>query len=207
MSFNIQNLGELEISRMEKYGIWDEDCPVHYSRLRLLDIKHIDFDGNTNSGQLLVLDSVAEQVISIFKELYDLRFPIDSILLIDEFEGDDVRSMEANNTSAFNSRKVMGTNRWSSHAFGLAIDVNTVQNPYIRIQEETSSAKIYPSAGVNYVNRNSRKKGMVEAIVPIFAKHGFTNWGGNWENPLDYHHFQFPWDEIKQLFPDVPIDG
>lgn len=206
MGFSIQDLTESHISSMIKHGVWSEECPVHHKRLKVLELDYFDFRGEVRTGQMVVLDEITDQVISIFKELYELQFSIETIHLIDEFGGDDVRSMEANNTSAFNGRKVMGTNRWSSHAFGSAIDVNTVQNPYIKIQEEEATAKIYPSSGIGYVNRNSQKKGMVEAIVPIFAKHGFSNWGGNWENPLDYHHFQLPWAKIKELFPEASIE-
>lgn len=206
MGFNIRDLSSQQVSSMIENDIWNEDCPVHHSRLKVLELNYFNFNDEIHSGKMMVLEEVSNQVISIFKELYKLQFPIARMVLIDEFEGDDVRSMEANNTSAFNGRKVMGTNRWSSHAFGAAIDVNTIQNPYVRIREEDATAKIYPSSGIKYLNRNLQEKGMVEDIVSIFAGHGFTNWGGNWANPLDYHHFQLPWSKIKQLFPDADIE-
>lgn len=206
MGFNIRDLSSHQVSSMIEHDIWNEDCPVHHSRLKVLELNYFNFNEEIHSGKMMVLEEISNQVISIFKELYKLQFPIARMVLIDEFEGDDVRSMEANNTSAFNGRKVMGTNRWSSHAFGTAIDVNTIQNPYVRIQEEDATAKVYPSSGIKYLNRNLHEKGMVEDIVPIFAKHGFTNWGGNWAKPLDYHHFQLPWSKIKELFPNADIE-
>ena len=131
MSFRVLELSEEQIFVMLAERVWKEDCPLHYTRLKRLEVSHRDFKGKKRTGELIVLDEVAEQVLSIFRELFELGFPIQQMVPVEEFSGDDVKSMAANNSSAFNGRKVMNTDRWSSHAFGVAIDVNPGQNPYL----------------------------------------------------------------------------
>lgn len=186
--------------------MWAEDCPVHYSQLSLLQIPFHNFDGFSQIGQIMVASAVSEPVQNIFSELYDLKFPIHSLLLMDEFFGNDLKSMEANNSSAYNGRRIMNTERWSSHAYGVAIDINPKQNPYLQFDHHAATIKVYPSSGLNYVNRGVNKSGMVEEIVPIFAKYGFTEWGGSWDTKPDYHHFQLPWDDIKSMFPKQDVN-
>lgn len=119
---------------------------------------------------------------------------------MDSFKGDDVASMNANNSSAFNGRRIMNTNRWSSHAYGVAIDINPRQNPYLRFNTDENTIKVLPDEALPFVNRTVPKKGMVEPIVDLFAQYGFTEWGGRWDDKPDYHHFQMPWDRINALF-------
>lgn len=195
-------LSDAQIKSLVNRNVWNDDCPVHYSELTLQKVPYIDFEGFSQIGELLVSSKIVENVALIFEELYHLRFPIQQIRLIDDFDGDDVASMEANNSSAFNGRKVMNTNRWSSHAYGVAIDINPHQNPYMMLNPESSSIKVFPQKGMSYVNRGVKKPGMVEEIVQIFAQFGFTEWGGNWELKPDYHHFQLPWDKINEMFSD-----
>ena len=203
MSFNILDISEEQQLIIELQGVWTTDCPVHHSRMKRLEITHVDFDGRDRIGELIILDEVAEGVLEIFRELYELKFPIKQIVPLEEFEGDDEKSMAANNTSAYNGRRIMYTNNWSSHAYGVAIDVNPVQNPYMLLNHDDSTIKVFPPAALDYVNRGVKKAGMVEEIVPVFAKHGFTEWGGNWEQKPDYHHFQLPWEKIQELFPGI----
>ncbi len=195
----IRSLNEFEVKSMIANNIWSEDCPLHFSRLRLVKIDYIGFDDQHHTSSMVVLDSISEQVSSIFQELLAISFPIYSMLPMEEFKGDDVASMEGNNSSAFNGRRIMNTDRWSSHAYGCAIDINPVQNPYLLLDKDQSSIKVYPNKGMEFINRNSIRKGMVEPIVSIFEKYGFTDWGGNWEHKPDYHHFQLPWEAIHKL--------
>ncbi len=194
-------LTEVQIQSLIENHIWHEGCPVHHSELSVLNISYINFDGFSQIGEIMVAEIIKEQVQSVFEELYEIQFPIHNLSLIDHYKGDDVVSMEANNSSAFNGRKVMNTDRWSSHAYGLAIDINPTQNPYLNFDTSESTIKVYPSDGMAFVNRSVLRKGMVEDIVPIFAKYGFTEWGGCWEMKPDYHHFQIPWEKIEELFP------
>lgn len=183
-------------------GVWNESCPVHIDRLNILNISYYDFFGiKHNDGKIIVLDVVADNVLNIFRELYKIKFPIHSLNLIDDYLGDDEESMKANNSSAFNCRNIMGTNEWSIHAFGLAIDINPEQNPYLLNRYEPGKylVAVYPPAGMNYINRAIQRPGMVEPIVKIFKNNGFSIWGGEWIEPLDLHHFQLKREEAESL--------
>ena len=201
MGFSINTISSKTITDMIEKNVWREDGPVHFSRLKEVVVFYYDFDGRKKEGSLLVLDKISEAVKSIFEELFELKFPIYSLRCIKEFSGDDVLSMNANNSSAYNGRFVARTNKWSSHAYGVAIDINPIQNPYLLLDDKLELIEVIPSAGYDYLDRSSQQKGMVESIVPIFAKYGFTEWGGSWKTKPDYHHFQLPWDEIEKLFP------
>jgi hypothetical protein len=107
--------------------------------------------------------------------------------------------MAANNSSAFNYRKIAidGNDAISIHSYGLAIDINPVQNPYVgnfkdHLTKDCGTAEVWPKAGIQYMNRRNRRPGMVEEIVDIFSLNGFRDWGGNWNDLQDYHHFQTP---------------
>ena len=147
-------------------------------------ITHWDFDGQPRPGELVVYSADAEPMRRVFAELFAARFPIEQVRLIDEFGGDDDRSMAANNTSAFNCRYVKGSTRWSQHAVGRAIDINPVQNPYI------TRGGVDPPAGRDYVRRDGNRQGVIVAngpVVKAFARIGW-GWGGRWASP-DYQHF------------------
>lgn len=176
-----------------------DHSPVPLSRLRSVHFVHSTFSGEEAKGEMIVLDALAESVLEIFKELYTLNFPLHLCHPSDEFAGDDVACMEVNNSSAYNCRRIMNSDRWSSHAYGAAIDINPIQNPYVILDQGHATANIYPSGGTQYLNRHLQEPGMVEPIVAILAKHGFTEWGGMWRSPLDYHHFQVPWEKIPEL--------
>lgn len=179
------------IEEMKQVGTWKGHCPVPLNRLRLLKIPHYDFDTNIIQGEMVVFDVVADDVLTIFKELFALQFPIARMRRIEHYDGMDRDSMEGNNSSCFNYRQMIGNaERISMHSYGLAIDVNPKQNPFVVINEEEGTAKIYPKAGFPFLNRKEKRRGMVEEIVPIFAQHGFVIWGGDWKSPLDWHHFQ-----------------
>ncbi len=189
-------------------GIWKEACPVSLNRLRLLTISYSDFDGITHTdGQMVVLDAVAEAVLAIFRELYVMQFPIAKIRGIEAYGGNDILSMEDNNSSCFNFRPIQGSNLLSIHSYGLAIDINPLQNPFALPTGTPGLIQVQPVAGWTYLNRRNQKPGMVEPIVDIFANHGFTVWGGTWTDPLDWHHFQPPRDVATQLAAMSPADA
>lgn len=177
---------------------YSSDTPVKLDRIVSVHFLHESFDGNVKAGQAHVLDEVAENVLDIFRQLFVIQFPIHSAIPVDQFDGNDVASMNANNSSAFNPRKIMDSDKWSSHAYGCAIDINPVQNPYV-LNPATDDERTYPHGGDEYRDRENLRAGMVEEVVSIFRNHGFTDWGGEWEAPLDYHHFQLPWETIKAI--------
>jgi hypothetical protein len=163
---------------------WRPGCPVPLRDLRLVTITHWGFDGQTRSGELVVHATHAERIRRVFAELFAARFPIEQVRLVDEFGGDDDRSMAANNTSGFNCRRAFGSTSWSQHAYGRAIDVNPIQNPYV------TRGGVYPPGGREFLRRDGSIQGVITAggpVVQAFARVGWR-WGGAWANP-DYQHF------------------
>ncbi len=165
---------------------WHRGCPVGFGELRLLRVTHWGFDGEVHSGRLVVHRDSAGAMLRTMRELYRLRFPIRRMRLVDAYGADDHRSLAADNTSAFNCRPVAGTNRWSEHAYGHAIDVNPVENPYV-----TSDGYVSPPAGAPYMDRSRRAKGLIHRNGPVVAafQRNSWEWGGNWSWPKDYQHF------------------
>ncbi len=164
---------------------WRPGCPVPLSDLRYLLIDYWGFDGREHRGELVVRAGWASEITAVFEELFWASFPIERMVLIDDFNGDDHRSMAANNTSAFNCRVVAGTTSWSEHAYGRAIDINPVQNPYLQ------GSTVQPPAGVAYVDRSLDAPGMIhagDAVVTAFDAIGWA-WGGDWMNSKDWQHF------------------
>ncbi len=194
MSFKIENFSEEFKAEFIRKGGWEQNCPVHIDRLKLVEISHITFENTLKTGKLITLDIVAQNVVEIFKELLTSEFPIESINLLDQYSFDDYKSMSANNSSCFNNRLILPKgDRYSIHAYGLAIDLNPLQNPMISYKSESeffSNFEIYPAEGKNYINRMIIRPGMVEHVVEIFFKNGFDIWGGLWNEPVDYHHFE-----------------
>ena len=164
---------------------WRPGCPVAPEQLRLVAVDHWDFDGQRRRGELVVHADYAEQILGVFRSLFDARFPLQQMRLVDEFGGDDDRSMAANNTSAFNCRAATGSDRWSEHAYGRAIDINPVQNPYV-----TSGGKVLPPEGADFVNRDDRP-GVITADGPVVTAFNVIGWGwgGAWRSGKDYQHF------------------
>jgi D-alanyl-D-alanine carboxypeptidase len=164
---------------------WRPGCPVGLGDLRLLRVDHWGFDRRVHRGELVVHRDQARRLLGVMEELFRLRYPIRRMRLVDDYRADDDRSMAANNTSAFNCRRVSGTSRWSEHAFGRAIDVNPVQNPYV------AGRHVSPPAGRPYTDRAGRAPGMIhagDAVVRAFAAVGWE-WGGAWRSGRDYQHF------------------
>lgn len=165
---------------------WRPGCPVALGDLRLVMATHWGFDGQPRQGQLVVHTDHAEDAVSVFKALFAARFPIQQMRLIDEFGADDDRSMAANNTSGFNCRPTTGSDRWSEHAYGRAIDINPVQNPFV-----TRSGDVLPPAGEAYTGRVASTTGLITAdgpVVKAFSAAGWR-WGGSWSPGRDYQHF------------------
>jgi hypothetical protein len=165
---------------------WRPGCPVPLERLRLLRVSYWGFDNAPHAGVLVVRDDVAGHVVEIFRRMYNARFPIQRMQLVDDFGASDARSMAANNTSAFNCRPIAGQpGVWSQHSFGVAVDVNPVQNPWVR------GTTVDPPAGRAYLDRGRLRPGMIvagDAVVSAFTAHGW-GWGGNFRNAKDYQHF------------------
>jgi hypothetical protein len=166
---------------------WRPGCPVGPAQLRLVRLAHWDFSGRRRIGELVVHHEAVPDVIAAFRRLYRARFPIRRMVRVDRFRGSDDASMAADNTSAFNCRYAVATGpkRWSAHAYGKAIDVNPVENPYVQ------GSTVSPANGRAYADRSRRSPGMAVAggvLVSAFASRGWA-WGGRWSGTPDYQHF------------------
>jgi hypothetical protein len=173
--------------RAQMTGVsWHRGCPVPLSSLRLLTLSYRGFDHRSHTGRLVVNRSVAAKVVTAFRKLYNAGFPIRRMQLVDIYGGSDFRSIEADNTSAFNCRAATGSSHWSNHAYGLAIDINPIENPYV-----TASGGVAHAASRPYLNRSRIKPGMAYSggvLVNSFQSIGW-GWGGNWSGTRDYQHF------------------
>lgn len=169
---------------------WRPGCPVEPAQLRRVDVDHIGFDGQTHRGELIVHEDLVPEVISIFGQLYRLRVPIEKIRTADQYPAaDDELSMEDNNTSAFNCRGIPGSNQWSQHAYGRAIDLNPRRNPCVY-----ATGTFQPQNAADYLDRSRTDPGLLhngDPAVRAFTDHGWS-WGGHWTAPVDYQHFERP---------------
>jgi hypothetical protein len=189
---------------MKRHNVIRAGMPVGCERLSLVKFSYVGFDGGVHAGgEIMVMDAAAESVLRIFTKLLDICFPIAKARLINRYEGNDDASMADNNTSAFNARNVAGSKSLSLHAYGLAIDLNPIQNPYA--QRSGTRLTFSPPAGAAYANRlNDRPEenlrlGMAESAIDVFADEGFVIWGGRWHDPIDYQHFQVSRSLARQL--------
>jgi hypothetical protein len=166
---------------------WRAGCPVAPSQLRRLRVAYWGFDGRAHTGTLVVNADAVVDLVHVFSRLYAARFPIRRMRPIDAYRGRDEPSLEADNTAAFNCRYAVapGPKRWSVHAYGRAIDVNPVENPYLE------GGRVHPRSGRVYLKRARVRAGMAVAsglLVRAFAAVGWS-WGGRWTGTPDYQHF------------------
>lgn len=188
--FTINKIDDALFAKM-KGKSFREGCTTKRDDLRYLTVLHYDANGKVQKGELVCNKAIAQDLIEIFQALYEAKYPIERMKLIDEYDGDDEQSMRANNTSCFNFRKVTGTRSLSKHARGMAVDVNPFYNPYIHTLNgkqliEPQGSSVWAS------NRNKKRNAMIivgdDLCLKLFRQHGFT-WGGNWRNK-DYQHFE-----------------
>jgi D-alanyl-D-alanine carboxypeptidase len=166
---------------------WHPGCPVGPAQLKTVTVSYVGFDGRAHTGSLVVNRAVVGDVETVFGRLYAARFPIRRLTPVARYGGSDDRSMAADNTSAFNCRYAVapGPKHWSVHAFGEAIDVNTVENPYLE------GGRVLPPAGRAFLDRRRYRRGMAVAggvLVRAFASVGWL-WGGRWTTSPDWQHF------------------
>jgi hypothetical protein len=166
---------------------WHRGCPVAPAQLRRLRLRYWGFDQRVHTGALIVNKSALRPLTRVFSRLYAARFPIRRMRPIDAYGGSDERSLNADNTAAFNCRYAVaaGPKRWSVHAYGLAVDVNPVENPYLE------GGRVHPRAGRAFLDRSPYRPGMAVRgglLVRAFASAGWL-WGGRWTGSPDYQHF------------------
>lgn len=172
------------------YPADDTAAAISYDTLRFVNVLYYDFSGNQQNGELICHKAIAQDLVEIFYELYEMRYPVEKITLIDDYQGDDELSMQDNNTSCFNYR-ALPSGRLSNHAYGLAIDLNPFYNPYVTYRND-GSVNIAPAGSEDYADRERSFDHKINAEDPackLFIQHGFT-WGGNWRTSKDYQHFE-----------------
>lgn len=163
---------------------WRVGCPVGPSDLRAVTFPHLRLDGSRTRGVLIVHRDVVADVATLARAAHGTRFPIAQARPVDDFGGDDDASMAADNSSAFNCRRVAGTTTWSQHAYGTAVDLNPVRNPSVR------DGRIDPPAGAAYTDRSDVRPGMLVeggAVVDAVDRLGW-GWGGRWRSGADHQH-------------------
>lgn len=178
------------VTRAAMIGVsWQPGCPVEIDDLRIIEMPHVGFDGEIHQGELMVHEDIARDVVEVFRELFRVGFPIRRMELVEKYGGSDDASMAADNTSCFNHRPIeRAPERTSNHSYGKAIDINTVENPYVL------DSTVLPPIGSDYLDRSDVRPGMIvdgDAVVRAFAERGFE-WGGHWTTLKDYQHFEIP---------------
>ena len=208
MADGIAPIDAARCAGMTAHHVLTATAPVDCERLSLVTFSYVDFEGRPHGdGQIVVLDAVAPRLLRVFEALKARGFAIAKAKPVEAYEGDDDASMADNNTSCFNDRAIAGTTRPSLHAYGVAIDLDPVQNPFLTLNGATVT--VAPPAGAAYLNRRlhrpgkAERPGLAEEVVSLFAENGFAHWGGDWDDPIDYQHFDIgrPLAEVLAALP------
>ena len=204
--FYIQEIPDDLFMRMKSGNTFKEDCIVPREDLRYLIVLHKDKEGNTHQGEMVVHKLIAEDVLEIFEKLYDAGYPIERMVLPDNYMADDEIMMRDNNSSAFNFRFISHTDKISKHGLGMAVDINTLYNPYHKFVENEDGSTteiIEPATGEPYLDRTRDFDYKIEKgdlCYQLFLEKGFE-WGGDWTDRKDYQHFELP-TEITDTYSE-----
>lgn len=166
-------------------------CTLSRHELRYVKVLHYNLDEQVCIGELVCNKAIAADLVYIFRKLFDAKYPIERMVLTDNYGADDIRSMEANNTSCFNFRYVSGTRVLSNHSRGMAIDINPLYNPYVKKRAD-GTLLVSPEQGRRYADRKKKfayKISKGDLCYRLFISRGFE-WGGNWKKKKDYQHFE-----------------
>lgn len=172
---------------------YTENENVTLKSLRYLKMLYYGGDGNTYVGEMIVNEKIAETVLEIFQTLYENQYPIERMVLVDEYQAEDELSMSENNTSAFNYRPIAGSSKLSKHSYGMAIDINPKYNPCVKVASD-GTVICQPENGIDYIDRNKDflyKIDENDLTYQLFTQAGFI-WGGSWNSLKDYQHFEMP---------------
>jgi hypothetical protein len=177
--------------RMIKGNSWRNGCPVPVKDLRYLRMKHINFNGEDQMGEMIVHKDISVEVTEIFRSLYNAEYPVNKMRLVSDYKGSDWQSIEADNTSAFNCRKATGSKKYSKHSYGKAIDINPIENPYIFRSGKSSHKASKPYLKRKRTSDSTSQRAILlpqDKAVKIFKEYGWK-WGGDWSGVKDYQHF------------------
>ena len=192
-----------EIFARIKGKSFKDDCTLPREDLRYLHVLHKGFDGETHEGEIICNAYIVNDLIDIFQKLYLADYQIEKIKLVDEYNADDETSMRDNNSSCFNFRFISHTTRVSKHGLGLAIDINTLYNPYVI--EVDGKRIVEPATAEQYTDRTKNFPHKIttdDLCYKLFKEHGFE-WGGEWTSLKDYQHFEINSAIIKKLYPTL----
>lgn len=181
----------VETAKRMRNKSYKQGCAVPLADLRYLRVLHYDGEGRIKVGEMVCDKAISADLLAVFRELFAVRYPIERMVLVDNYDADDERSMAANNTTCFNYRAVAGSRRLSNHSRGRAVDVNPLYNPHVRMRQGRVSS-VAPKAGQRYADRTLRHPMMINGgsvCLRVFKKHGFR-WGGDWRSSKDYQHFE-----------------
>ncbi len=195
--FWISEIDDALMARM-KGKSYKDNCPIPVEDLRYVHVLHKDLQGNTHEGELVCNVYIAKDVLEIFRGLYEAGYPVERVRLVDDYDADDELSMRDNNSSCFNFRFITQSTKISKHGLGLAVDINTLYNPYVKGEHvEPSTAKEYTDRSKNFPYKIERG----DLCFRLFAEHGFE-WGGDWKSLKDYQHFEVSDEKALELYPD-----
>ena len=204
--FAIQEISDELFESMKMGNTYKADCIVPREDLRYLLLLHKDKDGNPHQGEMVVHKLIAEDVLEIFEKLYDAAYPIERMVLPDNYMADDEIMMRDNNSSSFNFRFISHTKKISKHGLGMAVDINTLYNPYHKFvtkEDGTISEVLEPATARPYLDRNKDfdyKINKDDLCYKLFIEKGFE-WGGEWGDLKDYQHFELP-TEITEKYSE-----
>lgn len=171
---------------------YKEDCTIPTAELRYVKALHFTINGEIQIGEMICNRLICDDLTDIFKNLYQAKYPIERMVLIDNYDANDQLSMVDNNSSGFNFRFISGTTKLSNHSMGLAIDINPLYNPYVKTID--GKPIVDPKKGLSYVDREKDfqyKIDINDLCYKEFTDHGFE-WGGSWKSLKDYQHFEKP---------------
>ena len=178
--------------RMIKGDSWRKGCPVSLQNLRYLQMTHLNFEGQTSMGEMIVHKDVADEVVFMFEDLYKMNYAINKMHLVSDYDANDWQSIENDNTSAFNCRRATGKKTWSKHSYGKAIDINPIANPYISKTGYISHKASYKYKKRRHIDINNlADRAMLlknDPATKLFKSYGWK-WGGDWTRVKDYQHF------------------
>ena len=199
-AFYITEITDDIFARMKGKSFKD-DCTLPREDLRYIHVLHVDAEGNTHEGEMVVNYHIAEEVLEILKELYEAGYPIERMRLVDDYDAEDETSMRDNNSSSFNFRFISHTTRVSKHGLGLAVDINTLYNPYTKVVD--GKRIVEPATGEPYLDRDAEFPYKItedDLCCRLFLEHGFE-WGGHWSDRKDYQHFEVPTAQVQKWYP------
>mgnify|MGYP003303810940 FL=1 len=187
--FVVEPISDAVFARMQGKS-YKENCAIPRSELRYIKALHITLDGVIKRGEMVVNRAISDDIVKILRALFDAGYPIERMVLVDEYNADDEASMEANNSSAFNYRTTPGGTRLSAHSRGMAVDINPLYNPYVKVLSDRTI--VAPKAATEFVERSGAfpyKIDRDDVCCRLFLEHGFE-WGGDYKSIKDYQHFE-----------------